>query len=95
MLYGSMQQELGFSFTNIQPSFSVSKFLLLYEGRLQCGIGNMMVSSAIWVNQARSSEVFKEHKNSTSPKEECYLRSLKNSPVLFYPIFPRNHAITY
>ena len=28
-----------------------------------------------------TSEFFKEHINSTSPKDECYLRCLKNSPV--------------
>ena len=39
--------------------------------------------------------VFQIPQNSTSPKDECYLRSLKNSRVHVYPNFTRNHAITY
>jgi hypothetical protein len=36
--------------------------------------------------------VFQRPQNSTSPKDECYLRSLKNSRVPVYPNFTRNHA---
>ena len=38
-----------------------------------------MVSSAIW-EKTRTSEFFEDYGNSTSPKDECYLRA-------------RNHAI--
>jgi hypothetical protein len=43
-----------------------------------------MVSSAIWIKHACASEFFKEHQNSRSPKDGCYLRSLKNSLVVFF-----------
>ena len=39
-----------------------------------------MVSSAIW-KKTRTSEFFKDNQRSTSPKDECYLRSMKNSRV--------------
>ena len=38
-------------------------------------IGSRIVSSAIWIKHARVG--LKEHQNSTSPKDGCYLRSLK------------------
>ena len=40
----------------------------------------IMVSSAIW-KKTRTSEFFKDYQNCTSPKDECYLRSMKNSRV--------------
>ena len=58
------------------------------------GIGNSMVSSPIWINM-HASEFFKDLKIAPSPKDECYLRSLKSSRVHVYPNFTRNHAITY
>ena len=39
-----------------------------------------MVSSAI-LKKTRTSEFFKDYQNSTTPKDECYLRSMKNSRV--------------
>jgi hypothetical protein len=36
--------------------------------------------------------VFQRLQNSTSPKNGCYLRSLKNSRVHVYPNFTRNHS---
>jgi hypothetical protein len=51
-----------------------------------------MISCAIWIKRARVS--FFKDQNSTSPKDECYLRSLKNSRVHVYPNFTRNHAIS-
>ena len=44
-------------------------------------IGNSMVSSAIW-KKTCTSEFFKDDRNCTlSPKDECNLKSLKNSRV--------------
>ena len=40
-----------------------------------------MGSSAIW-KKTRTSEFIKDYQNSTTPKDECYLRALKNSRVL-------------
>ena len=47
-------------------------------------VGNSMVLSAITDKHARVS-FFKDYQNSTTPKDECYLRSLKNSRMLVYP----------
>jgi hypothetical protein len=43
-------------------------------------ISNTMVSSAIWIKHARVS--CSKRIKITSPKDECYLRSLKNRRVL-------------
>ena len=53
----------------------------LYFICYRVSIVNRMVSSAIWMEHAQVHEFFKEHRNSTSPKDECNLRSLKNSRV--------------
>ena len=34
------------------------------------------------LKKTRTSEFFKDYQNSTTPKDECYLRALKNSRVL-------------
>ena len=41
-----------------------------------------MVSSAIW--KTCTSEFFKDYENCTSPKDECNLKSLKNSRVYVF-----------
>ena len=41
-----------------------------------------MVSSAIW-KKTCTSEFFKDDRNCTSPKDECNLKSLKNSIIYF------------
>jgi hypothetical protein len=38
--------------------------------------------------------VFKDHQNCTSPKNECILKSWKNSRVYVFPNCTRNHTIT-
>ena len=52
-----------------------------------------MVSSAI-LKTTRTSEFFKDHQNSTSPKDKCYLRSFENLRVREFSNCTRNHAIT-
>ena len=42
-----------------------------------------MVSSAIW-KKTCTSEFFKDDQNCTSPKDECNLKSLKNSRVYVF-----------
>jgi hypothetical protein len=42
-----------------------------------------MVSSAIW-KRTCTSEFFKDYQNCTSPKDECNLKSLKNSRVYVF-----------
>ncbi len=42
-----------------------------------------MVSSAIW-KKACTSEFFKDDQNCTSPKDECNLKSLKNSRMYVF-----------
>ena len=57
-------------------------------------IGNSVVSSAIWKKKhARTSEFFKGDQNCTSPKDECNLKSLKNSRVYVFSNCTRNHTI--
>ncbi len=53
-----------------------------------------MVSSAIWIKTC-TSEFFKDDRNCTSPKDECNLKSLKNSLVHVFSNFTRKHTITY
>ena len=53
-----------------------------------------MVASAIWKKQG-TSEFFKDDQNCTSPKDECNLKSLKNSRMYVFPNCTRNHTITY
>ncbi len=49
-----------------------------------------MVSSAIW-KKTCTSEFFKDDRNCTSPKNECNLKSLKNSLVhVFFQIAREN-----
>ena len=52
-----------------------------------------MVSSAIWKKTCMS-EFFKDDQNCTSPKDECNLKSLKNSRVYVFSNRTRNHTIT-
>ena len=53
-----------------------------------------MVSSAIWKKHARVHEFFKDDQNCTSPKDECNLKSSKNSRVYVFSNCTRNHTIT-
>ena len=57
-------------------------------------IDNSMVLSAIW-KKACTSEFFKDDRNCTSAKDECNLKSLKNSRVYVLPNCTRKHTITY
>ena len=53
-------------------------------------IGNSMVSSAIWKKHARVSF----SKTIKIAKDECNLKSLKNSRVHVFPNCTGNHTIT-
>ena len=66
--------------------------LRLYNNRIDSPAGNfyqvnntIRIGIAIWSiaiwKTVRTSEFFKGYENSTNPKDECYLRSLKNSQV--------------
>ena len=57
-------------------------------------IGNSMVSSAINLEKTCTSEFFKDDQNCTSPKDECNLKSLKNSRVYVFSNCTRNHTNT-
>ncbi len=54
-----------------------------------------MVSSVIWKKNMHASEFFKDDRNCTSPKDECNLKSLKNSRAYVFPNRTRKHTITY
>ena len=70
----------------------VSRFRI--KKRKTICIGNSMVSSAIW-KKTCTSEFFKDDdQNCTSPKDECNLKSLKNSRVYVFSNCTRNHTIT-
>ncbi len=70
----------------MEPALQRNKFMQF--------IGNSMVSSAIW-KKTCTSEFFKDDRNCTSPKDECNLKSLKNSRVYVFPNCTRKHTITY
>ena len=53
-----------------------------------------MVSSAIW-KKICTSEFFKDYQNCTNLKDECNLKSLKNSRVYIFSNYTRDHTITY
>ena len=52
-----------------------------------------MVVSAIW-KKTRKSEFFKDYQNSTSSKDESYLRSLKNLRVRIFSNCTKTMLIT-
>jgi hypothetical protein len=54
--------------------------------------GNSMVSRAIW-KKTWTSEFFKDCQNCPSPKDECNLKSLKNSRVFVFSNCTRNDTI--
>ena len=43
-------------------------------------------------NEARTTKFFKDYQNSTSTKDDCYLRSLKNSQAHDFPNYARNYG---
>jgi hypothetical protein len=79
--------------THSRSNISMLKLQLSRTFLCKLLISNSMVSHEIWINM--HSWVFQRPQNSTSPKDECYLRSLKNSRVHVNPNFTRNHAVTY